>query len=326
MTATASASTAAERPYAELVERFRERLDRLAPEGASVGLAVSGGPDSMAMLLLAHAAIPGRFEIASVDHGLRPEATAECSLVVAACEARNISCEVLKVSVSAGNLQQEARRARYEALGAWALRRGLGAFATAHHADDQAETLLMRLNRGSGIAGLSGIRDKVDIAGVAVPLIRPLLGFRRSELAGVVAAAGLSVARDPSNTDARFDRVRMRQELAGAEWLDPLALAQSAHHLAEANEALESVASACLDEGLEREGVMLRLRPPKGRAIRFIVLRKLFASLGKVPRGSEIASLLDRLDAGEGSNLAGVLATVERGQWCLRPEPARRTD
>jgi len=324
MTVTGNASTAAEGPPPELVERFRASLDGLAPEGARLGLAVSGGPDSTALLLLAQAAIPGRFEVASVDHGLRPEAAEECALVVAACEARGISCEVLRVAVTEGNVQARARRARYVALGAWAQRRGLEAIATAHHADDQAETLLMRLNRGSGIAGLSGVRERVEIEGVAVPVIRPLLGFRRAQLAGLVAAAGVEVALDPSNADPRFDRVRMRNALARADWLDPLALALSARHLAEANEVLEEAAEAYLKENLQEEGDMLRLAPPGKRAIALIVLGKVFAKLGSTPRGSELAVLLDRLEAGQGGNLAGVLATVEGNQWCVRPEPPRR--
>src|SRR5690349_11620180 len=143
MTATGARSPAAD-PPPELVARFKEALERLWPEGGKLGLAVSGGPDSLAMLSLAEAIIPGLFEVATVDHGLRPESAAECAMVAQVCADRGIRCEVLQVEVGEGNVQARAREVRYEALGEWAGERDLSAVATAHHADDQAETLLMR--------------------------------------------------------------------------------------------------------------------------------------------------------------------------------------
>ena len=223
MTATGVRSPAAPEDAEALAARFGEALDRLWPEGGRLGLAVSGGPDSLAMLVLAEAAIPGQFEVATVDHGLRPESAAECAAVAEICAARGIDCAVLAVTVASGNIQARARAARYAALGEWAERRGLSAIATAHHADDQAETLLMRLNRGSGLAGLTGVREARFMPGSAVTLIRPLLGFRRHELAQVVEAAGLVPAQDPSNLDERYDRARIRRALAEMDWLDPVA-------------------------------------------------------------------------------------------------------
>jgi tRNA(Ile)-lysidine synthase len=222
-----------------LVARFREALARLWPEGGKLGLAVSGGPDSLAMLLLAEAAISGGFEVATVEHGLRPEAADECAMVARLCTERGIPCEVLPVTVASGNLQAEARAARYAALTSWAARRGLSALATAHHADDQAETLLMRLNRGSGVAGLAGVRERGRVPAADLPLVRPLLAFRRAELEQVVRAAGVAAVNDPSNANDRFERVRMRQGLAEAKFLDPAAIAAAADHLSEADEALD---------------------------------------------------------------------------------------
>ena len=106
---------------------------------------------------------------------------------------RGIPCDVLNVTVASGNVQEAARTARYGALGEWAQASGLSALATAHHADDQAETVLMRLNRGSGVAGLAGIRKRGKVEGCEVPVIRPVLGFRRAELAQIVAAAGVAM-------------------------------------------------------------------------------------------------------------------------------------
>lgn len=288
-----------------------------------IGLAVSGGPDSMAMLLLAHAAIPGAFQVATVDHGLRAEAKDECALVQAACATRGIPCEVLAVQLGEGNVQAMAREARYDALSGWAARNGLAALATAHHVDDQAETLLMRLNRGSGVAGLAGVREAGELGGTGLRLIRPLLGFRRAELEGVVA--GEEVARDPSNEDPRFDRVRMRANLARCDWLDPAAIAQSASILAEAYEALQAYADLLWPQAVRQVGEGFVLAPVPAREMNRRLLARVMGQLGGRPRGSDVARLLTRLERGEGGNVAGVLARVSNGEWVLAPEPPRRT-
>ena len=311
-----------------LVERFKVALDRLNPDGRRIGLAVSGGPDSMAMLLLAHAAIPGAFEVATVDHGLRPEAKDECALVVAACEERGVPCEVLRVQVGEGNVQAMAREARYDALGAWAGRAGIIAVATAHHADDQAETLLMRLNRGSGVSGLAGVRRETSLEfGPEIALVRPLLQFRRNELAAVIDRTQLAVVHDSSNRDERFDRVRIRQALARADWLDPLAIAQSAQHLADAEEALETCARILWGERvhLDGESRTYTMDPHNGWEMDRRLAGRIIGSLGGRARGSDVARLVERLSRGESGNLAGVLAEARGGKWVFRPEPPRKT-
>lgn len=277
----------------------------------------------MAMLLLAHAAIPGDFDVATVNHGLRQEAGDECALVEAACGARGIPCEVLAVHVGEGNVQAMARAARYDALAEWAGRRGLTAIATAHHIDDQAETLLMRLNRGSGVAGLAGVREAGVLAGSGLRIIRPLLGFRRVELEGVVS--GAEVARDPSNEDPRFDRVRMRANLAECDWLDPAAVAQSASILAEAYEALQAYADLLWPQAVRQHGEGYVLTPVAAREMNRRLLARVMEKLGGKPRGGDVARLLTRLERGEGGNVAGVLARVSNGEWVLAPEPPRRT-
>ncbi len=316
-------STASDVIAPELVERFRAALGRLIPDGDRIGLAVSGGPDSMAMLLLAHAAVPGTFEVACVNHGLRAEAQDECHLVMAACAARGVPGTVLAVDVGEGNLQARAREARYAALDRWAGERGLKAIATAHHVDDQAETLLMRLNRGSGVAGLAGVREAGRAPGCATPIIRPLLSFRRAELERVVA--GEKVARDPSNEDPRFDRVRMRANLDGCDWLDPAAIAQSAAIVAEAYEALQAYAELLWPQAVRREGDGYVLAPVDAREMNRRLLARIMEQLGGRPRGGDVARLLTRLERGEGGNVAGVLARVCGGEWVLSPEPPRRT-
>lgn len=303
---------------------MRAAFGRLAPEGR-IGLAVSGGPDSFALLILADAAVPGRIAVATVDHGLRPEAAQECALVEAACTTRGIACETLSVTPAPGNLQQEARRARYAALGEWAVRRGLSAVATAHHADDQAETLLMRLNRGSGLGGLAGIRPMAMLPECAVPVIRPLLDMRRSELAGVVAEAGLSPVNDPSNVDQRFDRVRVRQALANADWLDPAGLARSAQILGDAEETLAAMADAAWQQNAEVAEGAVTVSVSQWREITLRLLERALANFGAAPARSEIANLIDRLaEDGAKANLAGVLVTRRGDRFECRPEPPRR--
>ena len=143
-------------------------------------------------------------------------------------------------------------------LGEWAINRDLAAVATAHHADDQAETLLMRLARGAGLGGLVGVRQTLPLeAGIA--LIRPLLDWRRAELAAIVDAAGITPIDDPANRDPRHDRSRFRGMLAKADWADAERLAASARWLADADEALEWALTPLIGTRLKRRGSSLAI-------------------------------------------------------------------
>ena len=303
-----------------------------------LGLAVSGGPDSLALLLLAHAALPGQITVASIDHGLRPEAAGEVALVERVARERGIPFTPLKVTLASGNTQARAREARYAALAAWAQAERLGAVATAHHADDQAETLLMRLNRGSGLAGLAGVRAATRITGTEVTLLRPLIGWRKAELTQVVASAGITAADDPSNTDPTFDRARLRAALAEAAWLDPVQIAASAAHLAESWQALEWYAELDWHEMVMRDeaapgGLGFTYCANVPRVISIETILRIIRELGGHATRAEAARAWDRLWAGENASLGGVLAQagVERVEkvgvtmrvWRFRPEPAR---
>ena len=309
----------------DLAARFKAALDRLNPAGGRLGLAVSGGPDSMAMLLLAQEAVPGGFEVATVNHGLRPEAQAECALVAAACQERGVPCEVLKVELSSGNVQARAREARYGALQEWSQERGLATFATAHHADDQAETLLMRLSRGVGVTGLAGIAESLVLGMDEITVIRPLLQFRKSELLSIIASSGQAICEDPSNANRDYERVRMRQAIAGADWLDPLMLARAARHLRDADDALWWASELVWEHHIVEDQGALRFRVIGPREIRLRVVGCAISKFGGDPEGGDVARLLDRLERGENGNLAGVLATVEGKEWVFRREPARRS-
>ena len=290
-----------------------------------MGLAVSGGPDSMALLLLAAAARPGAIAAATVDHRLRPESAAEATMVGTVCARLGVPHAVLVVSVPEGNVQAGARAVRYAALADWLAAEGLGALATAHHADDQAETLLMRLTRGSGVAGLAGVRARGLVPGTELPLLRPLLGWRRAELAGVVEAAGLVAAQDPSNADPKYDRARLRQALSGADWLDVPALAASASHLADADAALDWAARREWAECVERGAMGLVYRPRAPRAVALRVIARIVGELGgEEARGSAIARLFDTLVAGRTGSLGSLVARPARDGWHFMPAPQRR--
>ena len=285
---------------------------------------MSGGSDSLALLLLSAAALPGRVEAATVDHGLRPESAGEAAMVAGLCAELGVPHRTIAVIVPPGNLQDRARTARYRALTDWCERRGLGALATGHQRDDQAETLVMRLNRGSGLAGLAGVRPRGTAPGGEPPLLRPVLGWTRAELALVVTMAGLEPAQDPSNADERFDRVRIRKALAAADWLDAEKWARSAALLAEA----ESFVTQAIDE-IWRTRVQAS---PEGRTFEPVasdfaateIAHRIIAELGGEARRSEAAELVARLRRGENASLGGVLARVRGGEWMFAKEPKRR--
>jgi tRNA(Ile)-lysidine synthase len=316
-------------PAAERVARFREGVAALWPdaiddERAKLGLAVSGGPDSTAMLLLAAAALPGRVEAATVDHGLRPESAREAADVAALCARMGIPHAVLRVEVAPGNVQAEARAARYAAMAGWIEERKLAALATAHHADDQAETLLMRLNRASGVAGLAGARGRGQVPGTDIPLLRPVLGWRRDELAGVVAAAGIVPADDPSNVDDKYDRVRIRKALADADWLDVAAIARSAEYIAEADAALDWMAALEWRSCVKKEPMGLGYRPQGPRVVVLRVVARIVRELGGAePRGGGVARLLDALTQGRPASIGDLIVRPNAGRWSFSKAPVR---
>ncbi|MEO0642494.1 MAG: tRNA lysidine(34) synthetase TilS [Pseudomonadota bacterium] len=329
--------------FADTLDQLWPPQDRLDPEtGAAlkIGLAVSGGPDSLALLLLAAATYPDSIVVASVNHGLRPEAADEVALVSDVCAALGVRFTPLSVRLGPGNLQARAREARYDALVDWARQEQLAGIVTAHHADDQAETLLMRLARGSGLSGLAGVRAyqpfDPDKTGDPIPLIRPLLGWRKADLEAIVATSGLTPARDPSNNQMQFDRVRVREHLAQHDWLDPQALATSAEHLAEAWRAIEWYAEIDWEEMVAREpdGLTIRYAANVPRVIQIETVRRIVNELGGVVSRGEAARAADRLWRGENASLGGVLAVptveliarvgVEMRVWHFTPEPPRR--
>ena len=196
------------------------REHQLLPRGERVLVAVSGGPDSMALLhALVHLAprLGISVEAVTVDHGLRPESAGEAAEVVERCAKLGVPGQVLRVDVAAErrphvSLQDAARRARLAGLIARAQQRGCARIALGHTADDQAETILFRIVRGTGVAGLMGIPYRRDA------LVRPLLDIRRAQVLAFLRRRQVAFFTDPSNQDPRFARSRIRHQ-----WLPSLA-------------------------------------------------------------------------------------------------------
>ena len=306
-------------PDSALVERFRADLDALIETGERIGIAVSGGPDSLALLLLAAAVRPGEIEAATVDHGLRAGSREEAETVAGICEQLGVPHAILAIEWDlppTSAIQEQARAVRYGALAQWARQLELGAVVTAHHLDDQAETLVMRLNRGSGVRGLAGMRRRSGIPGDKdLPLLRPLLGWRRSELERICVDGHVAPTTDPSNADERHERVRVRQALRDADWLDPEALARSAANIAGADEALEWATEKEWSEAVEfaEDRIVYRASTAPIEIMRRVVARTI-AELGTEGASGELRGReLDRLIA----NLQHCNTTTLRGVLCV---------
>lgn len=312
---------------------------------AALGLAVSGGADSSALFHLAAdwaARAPGRprLMVLTVDHRLRPGAAAECAAVVRMAAERRIAAEILVRPSEAssepllGDIQAAARRARYDLLVAAAHRHRLGAVLLGHHLDDQAETLLLRLARGSGLRGLSGMRAVRLVGGVAFH--RPLLGVPAARLRATLIARGLRWTEDPSNADPRFARSRLRAlmpDLAAAGLL-PERLAETAARLARASSLVDAVAddlraAAVTEHGgyLSVDRALLAAAHPEA-ALR--VVADAVRDLRRADYGPRLAPLEDwyaRFVAGTPPTrltLGGVvLDAARRGRLWLYPEAGR---
>ncbi|MCC6947733.1 MAG: tRNA lysidine(34) synthetase TilS [Bradyrhizobiaceae bacterium] len=211
-------------------------------------LAVSGGPDSTALLVLAQRWRKARKRgpelfAATVDHRLRRESKTEAAAVGKLARSLGVPHETLIWSGKKPKrgVQEAAREARYALLVRLARKLDADAIVTAHTLDDQAETLLMRLARGSGLAGLGGIRPKSRRDGIT--LLRPLLGVPKARLIATLRKARVSFAEDPSNVDPRFLRPRLRAFATAFADLgfDPARLARVAARLARADAAIEAV-------------------------------------------------------------------------------------
>jgi tRNA(Ile)-lysidine synthase len=209
-----------------------------------IAAAVSGGADSLALALLLHdwaRPLGGHITALTVDHGLRPEAAKEARFVARTLKSRGLAQQTLRwhgVKPEA-NISAMARRARYDLMSRCCARRGLLHLALGHHLDDQAETFLLRLGRGSGADGLAAMAPIVELP--ALRLLRPLLGLPKARLEATLRARGLNWVEDPTNRDPAQARVRLRRLLPAfaREGLTAARLAATAQRLGRARAALE---------------------------------------------------------------------------------------
>lgn len=284
---------------------------------APLGLAVSGGGDSMALLHLAHRA-GCRIAVATVHHGLRDGATAEAAMVARACAALGVPHATLHWRWDGkGNLPDAARRGRIDLLARWAKGQGLSAVALGHTRDDVAETLLMRLDRKAGVDGLAAMAAARQAGGMT--FLRPLLSVRRDELRDWLRAYAIPWADDPTNDDPAYGRTRARARVAAEG--GPDALAALAHGYGLLRHALEDHARATLGAGvtIDRGDVLLddpALAAAGPDARRRILLAALMwiASADYGPRSAALTRFHAALAAGRPAALMGVAA---------RPEGAR---
>jgi tRNA(Ile)-lysidine synthase len=214
---------------------LRQLFDGLAAATSGVAIAVSGGSDSMALLHLVlewRRVLQGgpRLVALTVDHGLRAESAAEAQAVAEHCARFDIEHHTLQWEGEkpATGIQAKARAARYDLMTEWCRKNGVAVLLTAHTADDQAETVLMRSRRTKSAESLAGIWPERQWQGIRV--LRPLLSIRRSELRRYLAAKGVRWIEDPSNENERFERVRARRQLASS---DVPELAEAAEHAQE---------------------------------------------------------------------------------------------
>ena len=222
-----------------------------------VVIAVSGGPDSTALLVLA-ARWAKRLErdapklvAATVDHGLRRQSAAEAAAVRGLARRLGVAHQTLRWrgKKPQSGLQEAARAARYGLLAQAAARAGYAHILTAHTLDDQAETVLLRLSRGSGITGLCGMASATSLPSVGGPkmlLVRPFLNTAKSRLVATLQAAGIVYSEDPSNSDPRFTRTRLRALIPalGREGLDARGLSRLAARMRRADCAIEFAVAA----------------------------------------------------------------------------------
>jgi tRNA(Ile)-lysidine synthase len=272
--------------------------------GEVVVAAVSGGLDSVVLLhtlrfLLEPWAL--RLVVAHFDHRMREGSEADADWVAGLCRAWGVPCE-RGVARRALRSEAEARAARYTFLREVAARHGAARIATAHHADDQAETVLFRIVRGTGLGGLRGIRERWG------PLVRPLLPFRRAELAAYATAAGLRYREDPTNWSLSYARNRLRHEiLPRLEEVSPGAtgaLVRLAEQARESEEAWDWILDRCEREVVvgEADGAVELARAQflsYHPHIRARLIRRLLRRYGSLPDRAGTRAALEFISFGE---------------------------
>lgn len=301
-------------------------------------VAVSGGGDSLALMILlaewarAHA-MPAPV-VLTVDHGLQPGSARATKAVATAAVEAGLEAQVLKWrgAKPGSDIEAAAREARYRLMGRWCRRHRVPVLYVAHTLEDQAETFLLRLARGSGLDGLAAMQalapfPVAEFAGLAVA--RPLLGMRRDDLRRFLEQRGLAWSEDPMNADPRFARVRLRAAWPAldAAGLTAARIADAAAHLARARAALEAATSAFLAAHARfDDGYALLDAGALGKTPDELGLRVLAAVLGRVG-GRAYRPRFARLQQLHAAILAGQLGRGRTLHGCrIAPAPKRHAD
>lgn len=297
---------------------------------AQIGVAVSGGSDSMALLHLFHRAFPGKVSAVTVDHGLRAEATVEAAGVAAFCAQRSIPHAILRWQgpEPTGNLMDQARRARLSLIADWAKVAGITHVLLGHTADDQAESFVMNLARKAGLDGLSGMRSQWEEGGIH--WMRPFLHVHRQELRDYLAGQGVHWIDDPSNDNDRFTRVKARKVLKSLAPLGITAeiLAQSVTHLAAARQALNWALCQALGQSVVEQAGALNLPIRDYRRMMPDLQRRALVAMigwmtggGYTPREVQLFRLGMALDQGADATLAGLRFQHRQDRLHITREP-----
>lgn len=299
-----------------LLDRIGDAMarDGAPAPGEHVLAMVSGGPDSTLLMHALAARHDGPVTVLAVDHGLRPEAAAECARVMDAARALGLPARTERLDLAAGpGVQERARAARYAAARRVAREAGCTVIAVGHTRSDQAETVLMRLARGTGRTGALGMAPR------AGDLVRPLLGVTAAESREWCAARGLRTADDPSNADAVHTRVRARALTAALEDLHPGAaghLAAFADALRDEALLLESVVAASWDRCVRADGLDVAALAAEAPAMRGILVRRLLGDAGlggDAMAAAPVARVLALLDGPARTEVPGAAVVRERG-------------
>lgn len=292
------------------------------PAHETIGVALSGGGDSTALLHLCLRAGLS-VEAVTVDHRLRPESSAEAAAVHAACSALGVRHEVRVWDHGpvTGNLMDAARRARQALIADWAQSRGIGTVALGHTRDDQAETVLMGLARAAGLAGLSGMRPAFDVG--SIRFVRPLLIAGRDDLRDWLREAGIGWIDDPTNDNDRFTRIKARKALTALASLGITAerLSDVAGHLASVQTALTAQVAEVAARYVVAEAGALRIdaglwNAPAEVQRQVVVAGVMWLSRAAyAPRAADVGRLIDAMATGRDATLAGCRA---RAGWLMR--------
>jgi tRNA(Ile)-lysidine synthase len=294
-----------------------------------VALAVSGGADSLALLDCADRWRRLRDDrpeaiVLTVDHGLRRRSDREAAAVARIARARGLDVHILTWAGPRpeGDVEARAREARYRLMLQAMRETGASHLLLAHHRDDQAETFLMRLSRGSGLFGLAAMRPEIR-SGEAT-ILRPFLDLPRSRLVATTAAAGLAPVADPMNDDPRFLRTRMRRLLPilAAEGIAAADLAATAGRLAGAADALDQWASRAIAAAVSVDDLAVAWLDPSAFfaepvEIRYRVLTRLLLAIGGdsyPPRFERLAALHDAMAKRSGRFKRTLAGTVVEGR------------